>query len=176
MSQFLPPSIRISSGQSKGLKQTYRSLSMRLMSLSKTAGEKFVGFTQTKAQKSIQLRRQELIDFYQRFEQFVEVLCDAAHLGPSENLDRKFNDLQEYLRPHYQPLQGYLSAYVRPLPSDAENCMQGSGRFGDVFDALFAFDALSNFLEADDGYMISRISRAREALMRYGEHLRKLDP
>jgi hypothetical protein len=33
---------------------------------------------------------------------------------------------------------------------------------------------LEEFLRSDDGEMIARIERTREALSRYGEHLRQL--
>jgi len=44
----------------------------------------------------------------------------------------------------------------------------------DAFEALVAAFDLQEFFKLDDGNMISRITRTREALNLYGEHLRQL--
>ncbi len=44
----------------------------------------------------------------------------------------------------------------------------------DAFEALVAAFDLQEFLKMDDGNMISRINRTREALNLYGEHLKQL--
>ena len=44
----------------------------------------------------------------------------------------------------------------------------------DAFEALFSAPSLGDFLRGDDGLMISRMERTREALYLYGDHLRQL--
>jgi hypothetical protein len=68
----------------------------------------------------------------------------------------------------------YVVAYLRFDALDAEHCSTLDGSFGDAFEALFAAPSVDCFMTMDDGHMISRILRTREALNLYGEHLRQL--
>ena len=175
MSQFIPRNTEASPPFYRKYLGQVRWIYLKTVNLARLGGERVRDITRSKEEKSIELRRLELVDFYNQFEQYVEVLCDGAQYGPVEGLEQHYSVHKAYLIAHYEMLKQYLSAYIRPLPSDAEQCMLGIGRFGDVFESLFAYNSLKDFLEADDGYMISRITRAREALMRYGEHLRMLN-
>jgi hypothetical protein len=44
----------------------------------------------------------------------------------------------------------------------------------DAFEALWSSPTLQELLRSDDGNMISRITRTREALNRYAEQLRQI--
>jgi hypothetical protein len=65
-------------------------------------------------------------------------------------------------------------AYLRFTPEDAQQGLLTEGKASDAFEALFSAPNLEEFLKIDDGNMISRITRTREALNLYGEHLRQL--
>ncbi len=68
---------------------------------------------------------------------------------------------------NYPSIRKFVVAYLK---FEVEDAILG----GDAFEALFTAEDLSTFLQADDGNMISRILRTREALNLYGDHLRQL--
>lgn len=116
-------------------------------------------------------RRADLVAFYDTYENFVEVLCDAAQYGPTPRLESRY---AEFRRPYveaYSPLRRFLVSYLRfKEEEDGEVGMQPS----DPFEALAEPESLYEFLQSDDGSVISRINRTREALNLYAEHLRQL--
>jgi hypothetical protein len=109
-------------------------------------------------------RQQDLIHFYQEYETLVETLCDSAQYGPREHLEKRYQVQREWMVQNYGTVRRYVLAYLRLEIVDE----------GDPFEALFSTPDLATFLQADDGNMISRIMRTREALNLYGDHLRKL--
>jgi hypothetical protein len=113
---------------------------------------------------SVKERQQDLIHFYQEYEALVEVLCDAAQYGPTAALEGAYTRQRDWMRENYPRIGAYAVAYMRLEVDDA----------GDAFEALFAEPDLGTFLDSDDGKMISRIMRTREALNLYGDHLRQL--
>jgi hypothetical protein len=115
---------------------------------------------------SVDERRDDLVRFYERYEDLVEVLCDAAQYGPNPKLTRQYADLRRWMQEHYPRVRPFLLAYLRDDLS--------SGDTGDAFAGLVSEETLDAFLDRDDGLMISRITRTREALNLYGEHLRQL--
>lgn len=106
-------------------------------------------------------RQAELLAFYDRFERFVETLCDAAQYGPSSRLESAYAEDREWVAEHYAALRTYVDAYLTPEEPDA-------------FDRLLAADDLRSFLAEDDGLVIFRITSTRDALSHYAEHLRQL--
>lgn len=106
-------------------------------------------------------RQRELVAFYDRFERFVETLCDAAQYGPNARLEKAFLEDREWVATHYASLRPYVGAFLAPEEPDA-------------FDRLFDSENLSSFLADDDGGVIFRITSTREALSIYAEHLRQL--
>jgi hypothetical protein len=68
------------------------------------------------------------------------------------------------MQENYSSVGSYIVAYLRYEIEDEI----------DPFRALFAAENLESFLQMDDGNMISRIMRTREALNCYGDHLRQL--
>jgi len=119
-------------------------------------------------------RHEELIRFYRKYEDLVETLCDAAQYGPTPKLEARYGELRRWMSSNYAPVRRYVVAYLRFMPEDAQQGLLNDGRASDAFEALFAASNLEVFLRIDDGNMISRITRTREALNLYGEHLRQL--
>jgi hypothetical protein len=119
-------------------------------------------------------RQADLLVFYERYEELVELLCDAAQYGPTAKLEADYARLQSWMRDHYPPVRRFVVAYLRYSPDDTMQSLHFQGRSADAFEALVAAPNLDEFLRVDDGGMISRIHRTREALNLYGEHLRQL--
>ncbi|RYG25837.1 hypothetical protein EON82_05645 [bacterium] len=106
-------------------------------------------------------RQAELLSFYERFERFVEVLCDAAQYGPNARLEKAYLADRQWIVDHFESLRPFVAAYLSPDEPDA-------------FERLFKAEDLSRFLAEDDGEVIFRITSTREALSLYAEHLRQL--
>lgn len=123
---------------------------------------------------TIQERHDELVRFYTRYEELVETICDAAQYGPTPKLEAKYVELRRWMTSNYAPVRRYVVAYLRFTPEDAQQGLMSEGKATDAFEALFAPANLEEFLKIDDGNMISRITRTRESLNLYGEHLRQL--
>ncbi len=113
---------------------------------------------------TVQERQLALIHFYQEYETLVETLCDAAQYGPTSFLEKAYLSVREWMQENYPQVGRYAVAYLQFEVDDR----------GDAFEALFSSPDLATFLQTDDGNMISRIMRTREALNRYGDHLRQL--
>lgn len=116
---------------------------------------------------TVKERQHELIRFYQEYETLVETVCDAAQYGPTPKLENLYQTERKWMLENYSSLRKYVVAYLR---YDVDDVEQG----GDAFEALFMAANLDAFLNSDDGNMISRITRTREALSLYGDHLRQL--
>lgn len=113
---------------------------------------------------TVEERQRELVIFYQEYESLVETLCDSAQYGPQSGLDKKYQSLRNWMLEHYPAVANYVVAYLRyELEDDV-----------DPFRALFTAENLEAFQQMDDGNMVSRIMRTREALNLYGDHLRQL--
>lgn len=135
-----------------------------------------VDSTERKARRkgpSVQERQAQLLRFYERYEDLVETLCDAAQYGPTPKLERSYAAHREWMHGEYGQMRPYLVAY---LPSEApvERKKGSHPRANDAFETLVQADNLDQFLAADDGGMISHIMLTRQALTMYGEHLRQL--
>jgi len=119
-------------------------------------------------------RRHQLVEFYEQYEELVETLCDGAQYGPTSGLESRYAKSRAWMQEHYAPIRRYLAAYLQYTPEDAQAALDAKGEGGDAFEALFAAPDLQTFLETDDGRMISRLTRTREALNLYGTHLREM--
>jgi hypothetical protein len=157
-----------------GLKAWMRSLLNRSKSAAKDRADARDREMAAKIAPTVQERHEELVRFYRRYEDLVETLCDAAQLGPNPHLEAKYGEHRRWMSSNYAPVRRYVVAYLRFTPEDAQVGLLSEGRAGDAFEALFAAVNLQDFLRVDDGNMISRITRTREALNLYGEHLRQL--
>lgn len=123
---------------------------------------------------SVEERHSELLRFYHHYEDLVEVLCDAANYGPTSKLESAYAEQRRWMIANYAPIRRYVVAYLRFTPEDAHQSLFRDGYAMDAFEALTAAATLEEFQNGDDGHVISRITRTREALNLYGEHLRQL--
>ena len=122
---------------------------------------------EARARVTPQQRLQELADFYTRYEDLVELLCDAAQYGPTPRLEARYEEIRSSLLERYIEMKPLLGAFLRPVEGLEEDN-------SDAFEALLGPRSVSDFLHSDDGDTIGRITRTREALNLYGEHLRQL--
>jgi hypothetical protein len=118
-------------------------------------------------------QRALLAEFYERYEQLVELICDAAFSGTAEPFEAKYAELRPWLQRAYPHLRPYLIAHLNCDPSDESVGMQAMGKPADAFEALLCFDTLDALIRADQGDLIGRIERTRSALYRYGDYLRE---
>ncbi|CAN5635502.1 hypothetical protein BH11ARM2_BH11ARM2_28460 [soil metagenome] len=121
-----------------------------------------------KSGPSVEERRVNLTRFYDRYETLVETVCDAAQYGPDSKLEKSYADARRAYEADYETVAPFVVAYLRPEPEDAALAS------GDPFASFAACETLADFVASDDGTVISRITRTREALTLYGEHLRQL--
>jgi hypothetical protein len=112
-------------------------------------------------------RREDAEEFLSHFEGFVDAICDAAQHGLTENLSAKYQQHRDWLRNHVYLVRTPIEEFVPPTKSV-------ESPEGDDFLALFAAPDLASQLSTDDGNMISRIVRTREALDVYSVHLQQL--
>lgn len=164
---------RVSQGY-VSLRTLLRSFSNRSKSAAKDRADARDREMAAKITPTVQERHEELVRFYRRYEDLVETLCDAAQYGPVPHLEGKYGEHRRWMSSNYAPVRRYVVAYLRFTPEDAQVGLQGEGKASDAFEALFSAPNLEEFLRIDDGNMISRITRTREALNLYGEHLRQL--
>ncbi len=156
------------------IKDLVRSLVNRARILDKDRAEARERALAAQLVPTVQERQEELVRFYGRYEDLVEVLCDAAQLGPSTKLEAAYQTHKKWMDANYPSIRRYVVAYLRFTSEDAQQSLSLNGRAADAFEALVAAADLNEFLRCDDGQMISRITRTREALNLYGEHLRQL--
>lgn len=124
--------------------------------------------------ESASSRHDDLVAFYSKYEDLVEVLCDSAQYGPDGRLDSRYLELRSWMMSNYPAIRPFVAAFLRYDARDAQKSLDWHGLAGDAFEALFAAPSISEFLRLDDGEMIFRIERTRNALNLYGEHLREL--
>jgi len=113
-------------------------------------------------------RQEDLSDFCAHYECLVESLCTAAQKGIVERLESEYFAERDWILTHYFLVRHYLAAF---LPKDAVEVGAPDNEPQDAFQGLCASPDILTQLETDDGNMISRIVRTREALAAYGEHL-----
>ena len=123
---------------------------------------------------TIRERQATLVEFYDRYEETVELLLDAAQFGPNAAMEAKYQRLKAYMTESYPVIRPFALAYLRLSVEDEAFGFSVAGRGTDAFETLTVAESLESVLAHDDGEMISRITRTREALTLYGEHLRYL--
>jgi hypothetical protein len=131
-----------------------------------------MGFYRVTGSQDIVALRRNLIEFYDLFEQFVDVACAAARTDVTQGLARDYDEFRARAQNLYPPLRSYLLAYLRVDVSDSAFGLAVCGRATDAFECLFCAPSLPALLSADDGNMMDRIERVRDALYRFGDHLR----
>ncbi len=124
--------------------------------------------------ETVRDRQQELVRFYSHYEDLVETLIGLAHGGPTASLENRYQAMRAWMLQNYPTVRQHVVAYLRFDPTDAEQSLKACGSGADAFEALFFARSLEEFVALDDGRMISRIARTRDALTLYGHHLRQL--
>lgn len=112
--------------------------------------------------------------FYGVYEELIESLLAATNFGPADATQRQYAAAAEEMRGRYSALKPYLIAYLRMTKADATYGLGNAGRPLDAFEILYSHERVADLLASDDGEMINRIQRTREALTLYTEHLRTL--
>ena len=122
----------------------------------------------------LEQRRIDLIEFYRHYEELIDLLSDAAQYGPSPKLEADYHRLRGTLQRGYSRIRRFVVAFLKYSAEDAQVGVGLWGRSADAFEAMIAAATLQSYLRADDGHFVSRISRTREALNRYADHLHRL--
>ncbi len=117
-------------------------------------------------------QRQLLAEFYQKFEDLVELICDAGFDADATPYQVRYQEVRAWLMRAYPLLKPYMSAHLSYDPSDAEFGLSVAGYATDAMEALFCAEQLHTLLEKDEGHLIGRIERARSGLYRYADYLR----
>ncbi len=123
---------------------------------------------------TVRARQEQLAQFYVKFEDLVDLLCDSAQYGPDVRMDVRYQELRNWMHRNYGELRGFVVAYLDIEVADTRVPLDLYGQSTDAFEALYAAPTLQEQLRSDDGSMIGRIMRTREALNRYAEQLRRL--
>ncbi len=119
-------------------------------------------------------QRRLLAEFYDKFEQLSDTICDAGYAGEGAPFQERYSELRKWLMRAYPLLKPYLTAHLNHDPSDAEFGLRTVGRPTDALEALFFAESLDTVLELDGGHLIGRLERARSALYRYADYLRDI--
>jgi len=113
-------------------------------------------------------------EFHRVYEGLVEVLCDGAQFGATPKLEKEYYELRRQMQATYPAVRPFVISFLEYVPNDLEAGLKLRGRPLDAFEVLVAAADLREFFDTDDGNMISRLTRTREALTAYGDHLRLL--
>jgi len=117
--------------------------------------------TDSALEVDVEARRQALQEFSDRYEDLVEVVCDAANAGNSPKFEARFESALPAYVDAYRPVRAFLISFLPP-------------RSGDEFGWFAKFADLQTLLDADDGGLIGRIMETRAAMNDYSEHLQRL--
>ncbi len=147
---------------------------MKNAALDRRQAAEWKEFQEARALPTAAERQEQLIEFYGQYENLVETLCDAAQYGPEAKLEERYAAQRAWMQVNYVEIRKYVAAYLHYDVADAGQGRGDDGRSADAFEALYFWPTLREFLRADDGHMIQRIMRTRDALNQYGEHLRQL--
>lgn len=119
-------------------------------------------------------QRALLAEYYDRFEQLAELICDAAFAGEGAPFQEQYAQVRKWLLRAYPQIEPYLTAHLNCDPSDAEFGQRVAGRSTDAMEALFIAETLDEIIRHDQGDLIGRLERARSALYRYSDYLREV--
>lgn len=120
------------------------------------------------------LKQEELASFYDKYEQLVELLCDSAQYGPDSRMEQRYADIRLTMHKQYPEIRRFVSVFLEIDLEDSRTPNTLYEKGVDAFEALWSSPTLQELLRSDDGNMIGRITRTREALNRYAEQLRQI--
>ncbi|GIV05477.1 MAG: hypothetical protein KatS3mg016_1052 [Fimbriimonadales bacterium] len=145
-----------------------------LKSLPETAREQIRHWRGKSVEFPVEEQRVLLAEYYDRFEQLAELICDAAFAGEGAPFQERYTALRRWLLRAYPQIKPYLTGHMNCDPSDSEFGMRVAGRPTDAMEALFAAETIEEILRYDQGNLIGRLERARSALYRYADYLREI--
>jgi hypothetical protein len=119
-------------------------------------------------------RLDRLQNFRDGFELMVSVLVEAINYGPTPKLENDYAALGVVLRQEYEMVRPFVLAYLRVDSVDEGFGIRVRGKGSDAFECLWVAASLQDFLNVVDRSFDARITRSREALALYGDHLRYL--
>jgi hypothetical protein len=119
-------------------------------------------------------QRDQLIEFYEQFEELSDLICSAAHHGKGDPWQPQYERIHRWMMQAYPAMRLYLIAHLSCDSCDDEFGLRCIGRPTDAFEALFSAPTLDELIAADQGDLINRLDRTRSALYRYADHLRRL--
>ncbi len=143
-------------------------------SLPETAREQMRHWRGKSVEFPIEEQRALLAEYYERFEQLAEQICDAAFAGEGAPFQEQYAQARRWLLRAYPQIKPYLTAHLNCDPSDAEFGRRIAGRATDAMEALFIAESLDAVIRNDQGDLIGRLERARSALYRYSDYLREV--
>ncbi len=59
-------------------------------------------------------QRDRLVAFLSQYSEFVEVVRDAVHYGPTPSLEGRYADLRDWLQAHYTDLRPVIDSHLSP--------------------------------------------------------------
>lgn len=124
--------------------------------------------------ESIRDKQADLATFYTHYEEMVDLLCDAAQYGPNQKMSERYDLTRKAILRQYPPLRTEIEPFLEADPTEPANSMDFHSGHDDAFLRLCGGQTLESQILSDDGQMISRIIRTRNALTLYAEHLRQL--
>ena len=68
-------------------------------------------------------RQDDLSEFYERYEDLVDVLCGASNYGPDGRLESKYAELRTWMQRNYPAQRLYVVAFLRFDTRDAEQAL-----------------------------------------------------
>jgi hypothetical protein len=89
-------------------------------------------------------------------------------------MEQRYAELRGTLHRQYPDIRRFVSAFLEIDLEDSRTPNNLYEKGMDAFEALWSSPTLQELLRSDDGNMISRITRTREALNRYAEQLRQI--
>ncbi|MEI6512174.1 MAG: hypothetical protein WCO51_02745 [bacterium] len=122
---------------------------------------------------SLSVQRDRLVEFYGYYEDLVDVLCIAARFEDTSAFEAQYGRLRNWMIKNYPNVRPFLIAHLMLHPSDDMLGLNCVGKPSDGFEALFVAPSITQLLKLDQGDLIERIYRTRDALNRYGDHLRR---
>ncbi|GMV38272.1 MAG: hypothetical protein AMXMBFR61_27800 [Fimbriimonadales bacterium] len=118
--------------------------------------------------------RAQLRRFYDDFESLVDLICASARFGVVGGMATEYRQLTDAMKRNYPGIRPYVLAFLNVDVADAEYGLSLCGLPLDALQCLFYPPDLDAVHRADDGKLIDRIERSRDALYRLGDYLREL--
>lgn len=112
-------------------------------------------------------RREQFVQFYERYDQLVDLLCWAARDTVHDGCDERYQEVRQWMLRHYPAIRRTLLPFVQQVWRE-----RGETLREDPFVQMFSAPHVMQVIEQDSGDLLGRIILTREVLARYDAHLR----